>query len=351
MSTALAKKDQVTTIRDLLSKNNDSIKLALPKHMNAERMQRTVLTACLQNPDLYESTQQSLMLSVLRAAQMGLEPDGIVGYLVPYKDHKAGKTIAQFLPSFRGMVQLARQSGEIASVTARAVRKGDDFDFELGTTEFIKHKPLISDDDEGREITYVYAVAHFRDKDSKPQFDVMTKAQVERIRARSKAKSERSPWFTDWEEMAKKTVVKRLMKMLPISVHLQQALLEEDAMESGTPLVSDLKIVVDDVAPVAKVSKLDAVVAARKEEAGEVIDEKPLDPFVHQEPASTREPNTGADVNALKARALMGEDAAIDELASMGMQPGALAEINIDRLPKDVAARYRAWLSPPKKGA
>lgn len=341
----LVKKDQVTTIRDLLTKNAEQIKLALPKHVSADRMQRAVLTACLQSPKLYECTQQSMMMSVLRAAQMGLEPDGILGYLVPYK------TTAQFLPSYRGLVQLARQSGEIASITARAVRAGDEFDFSLGTDEYIRHKPLVSDDDEERAVTYVYAVARFRDKETPPQFDVMTRAQVERVRARVSSGRE-GPWFTDWEEMAKKTVVRRLSKLLPISVHMRQALAEEEALEQGKPLVvADLAIVTDDTPPPAKVSKLDQVVAERRAAVEQnKNDEPPLsDP---QPAAATSSPTTPAGPSdSLRARAHMGEQDAIDELTSAGWSKGEAFEVNIDKLPAGLGAKWRAFMTAPKKGA
>lgn len=345
MATALVQKDKIQTVRELLGKNASQIKLALPKHINPERMQRCVITACLQTPKILECTQQSIMISVLRAAQMGLEPDGIMGYLVPY-----GNAV-QFIPSYRGLVQLARQSGEIATVTARAVYEGDEFSFSLGTDEKIHHRPRLDgeapheDSDKPPRLTHVYAIAKFRT--GEVQFDVLDRYGVDKVRARSKAAGS-GPWVTDYEEMAKKTIVRRLMKMLPISVHLRQAIAEDEAQERGEAILSDFTVTTDEAPPTAKVSKLDAVVAAKKQEAAaETIDEKPA-----EETKTAPAANSGPDINTLRARALMGDQDAIDELQSMNVQVGVLADINVDRLSKEVGDRYRAWLSPPpKKGA
>lgn len=333
MATAIVKKDSVQTIRELLQRNASQIRLALPKHIDPDRMQRAVLTACLQTPKLYECTQQSMMLSVLRAAQMGLEPDGIDGYLLPYG------TQAQFLPSYRGLVKLARQSGEIATVVARVVHEGDRFDWSLGTNEKIDHVPALADadDDTPPRLIYVYAVATFKGGDK--QFEVMSRAQVDAVRSRSRAKDS-GPWVTDYEEMAKKTVVRRLSKLLPLSTQLQRVLAEEEAIDRGAPLMDvDLKL---EVADEPKPSRLEALTKAKAPQP--VQDAVEVAP-----PAAAR--HDGPDTNALRARALMGEQDAIDELQSMGVEVGALADINVDRLSKELGERYRAWLSQPKGGA
>lgn len=342
-------KKKVDSLRQLLLANAGEVRKVLPKSLDLERFQRIVINSALRTPALLDCTPQSMILAVQEAATRGLEPDGVMGFLIPY-----GK-VAQFLPHWRGLVHVVRCEGDITKFVVRAVFEGDEFDYEYGLNERCAHRPLVDLDDPEKppRLTHVYAIAWSKNGDV--QFDVMYRHDIERIRARSKS-GNNGPWVTDYVEMAKKTVVKRLCKVLPISVEARDFIDRDNRIERGEVIDTTL---VEQAAAIEKPkSKLDAVVAARKQEApatSEVAEEyapgsyapvveKPLDPFMHQEP-------TGPDVNTLKARALMGEEAAIDELHSMGMQPGALAEINLDKLPKDVAQRYRAWLSPPKKGA
>ncbi len=130
---------------------------------------------------------------------------------------------------YRGMIDLARRSGQIASLSARVVREGDEFSFEFGLDEKLIHRP---GENEDAPVTHVYAVARL--KDGGTQFEVMTRKQIELVRSLSKA-GNNGPWVTHWEEMAKKTAIRRLFKYLPVSIEIQRAV----SMDEKEPLTID----------------------------------------------------------------------------------------------------------------
>lgn len=215
----------IDTIRALLIKSKDQIAMALPKHMNADRMMRIAVTACQKTPKLLDCRPVSLLGAIIQCAQLGLEPNDGTGraWLIPFGNE------VTFIPGYRGLVDLARRSGEIKRFDVRAVHAGDVFQYSYGLKPLLNHIPKPA---ERGDLTHVYAVAEF--KDGGLQFDVMTKEEVDKIRKRSKASSS-GPWVTDYEEMAKKTVVRRICKMLPVSAETIQAVHLDERAELGLP--------------------------------------------------------------------------------------------------------------------
>ncbi|WP_181350508.1 recombination protein RecT [Thalassobacillus sp. CUG 92003] len=209
--------NQVNTIQAYLKKMGPEFERALPKHMDADRLGRIAMTTIRQNPKLLECSIPSLMGAVMQAAQLGLEP-GLIGhcYLVPFWNNKMKETDVQFIIGYKGMIDLARRSGHIESIYAHTVHENDEFEYELGLHPKLVHKPSTG---ERGAMEFVYAVAHF--KDGGYQFEVFSTNDVEKVKARSKAGSN-GPWSTDYEEMAKKTVIRRMFKYLPISVEIQE---------------------------------------------------------------------------------------------------------------------------------
>lgn len=207
------------TISAYLKRMAPEIEKALPSHMNADRMARIALTTIRTTPKLLECNVPSLLGAVMQAAQLGLEP-GLIGhcYILPY-----GRE-AQFIIGYKGMIDLARRSGNIESIYAHCVYEADEFNYELGLHPKLHHKPAT-----GRrgEMKYVYAVAHF--KDGGYQFEVMDKEEIEKRRSRSKA-AKNGPWVTDYEEMAKKTVIRHMWKYLPISIEIQQQASQDEVV-------------------------------------------------------------------------------------------------------------------------
>lgn len=219
----------VGTVRDLLSKSGDAISKVLPKHLSPERLTRVMMLAVNQNNDLLKCTGASLMQAVIQSASLGLEPGGSLGhaYLVPYG------TGCTFIIGYRGMLDLARRSGQIESIEAHVVYSADKFIVKFGTEPKIDHEPEF-DRDRGA-FRLVYAVAKL--KDGGIVTEVMTKADVDAIKARSKARN--GPWQTDYNEMARKTVVRRIFKYLPVSIEVLEAVDQSDRAEFDTTFSLD----------------------------------------------------------------------------------------------------------------
>jgi recombination protein RecT len=202
------------------------IKDALPDHLSKDRMARTFLTALTTTPALLDCEPASLLKAVVEASQLGLPTDGILGhgYILPYK----GK--AKFIPGYRGLMDLARRSGQVDWIQARVVYGGDEFEYEYGLEPFLKHKEATPEDGVERKAIAVYAAARLTSGEK--VFEVMYREDIEKIRQRSPSGS-KGPWVTDWEEMARKTLIRRLMKYLPLSTDVQAAVIADEYAEAG----------------------------------------------------------------------------------------------------------------------
>jgi recombination protein RecT len=155
----------------------------------------------------------------MKAAQDGLLLDGREAGLSVYNDRQKGGKTVSYLPMVGGIMKKIRQSGEISSIRAHVVYEGDVFEYELGDEERILHRPSLSA--QGGKALAAYAIARFKDGDI--QREVMSLAQIEKIRAKSTGIG-KACWTNDWGEMAKKTVIRRLSKRLPSSNDLDRVL-------------------------------------------------------------------------------------------------------------------------------
>lgn len=212
--------------------------LALPKHLTAERLARIATTEIRRVPALASCSPESFLGAIMQCAQLGIEPSNGLGhaYLIPFgngKDRQERPNV-QLIVGYRGMIDLARRSGQIISISARAVYENDEFSYEYGLHENLKHKP--SDGIDAGALTHVYAVARLHG--GGVQFEVMSRKQIELVRAHSKAKN--SPWFDHYEEMAKKTVIRRLFKYLPVSIEIQRAVSLDERAEAGIDQQNDV---------------------------------------------------------------------------------------------------------------
>lgn len=206
--------------------------LAMPKSMTPDRLTRIVMTECRKTPALMKCAPESFYGAVLQCAALGLEPGSALGhcYLLPFgngKD-KSGRPNAQLIIGYRGMIDLARRSGQIVSLQAWTVHAQDTFNYQLGLNPDIEHIPA-SVADRG-PVTHVYAVAKL--KGGGVQFEVMSRAEIEKIRSASKAGNS-GPWSSHWDEMAKKTVIRRLFKYLPVSIEAVRAVEIDEKTDRG----------------------------------------------------------------------------------------------------------------------
>jgi recombination protein RecT len=244
--TDLAERKRHNTIAGLLTDPavKAQIALALPKHMTADRLARIALTEVRRVPALARCDQASFLGAIMQCASLGLEPGGALGhaYLIPFENRKKGITEVQFIVGYRGMIDLARRSGQIISIEARTVHQADKFRAPFGLEPRLEHEPAWDVDDRG-PMRLVYAIAKLHG--GGVQFDVMSRAEIEKVRAQSKA-GQSGPWVTHFDEMAKKTVVRRLFKFLPVSIEIARAVGLDEQAEAGlpqdNPLTDDLTI-------------------------------------------------------------------------------------------------------------
>lgn len=229
----------------LVKQMTPEIAAALPAHLTPERLARIVTTVMRRTPSLAKCDQASFIGAVMTCAQLGLEP-GPTGqaYLVPYGNE------CTFILGYRGMLELARRSGQVETIYARPVYELDKFHVQYGLDEQLTHEPYM--DGDGGELKYVYAVAKY--KNGGHNIAVMSRSAVDKIRARSRA-GKSGPWVTDYEAMALKTVVRQLAKWMPQSVEFQTALAVEgkvrisDKPEALDELAADPNVI--DVEPVS----------------------------------------------------------------------------------------------------
>lgn len=235
------------TIAQLFESMKPAIAQAIPKHMTPDRLLRIATTAIKTTPKLKACTAESLLASVMQCAQLGLEP-GVLGhaYLIPYNNKKKDKNgkeyweqEAQFQIGYKGLLDLVRRTGEISSIAAHAVHKNDVFEFEYGLNEKLKHIPKMEGD---RGVVYLY-YAYAKFKDGGYSFLVMGKPDIERHRDQYSKTANSGPWKDQFDEMAKKTVIKALVKYMPISVELQNKVAMDETIK--TEIAEDMSEVID----------------------------------------------------------------------------------------------------------
>ena len=260
--------------KDVLASNWPRIQAVMPKHMSQERMFQLALSCYNTTPKLSQCSAASVLSCVMKCSALGLEPSAVDGlgraYILPYSNKRTGGYEATFILGYKGMLDLCRRSGELRDVSARAVYEGDLFEFEFGLEETLRHVPGAGPRVPGK-LTHVYAVAHF--KDGGHYVDVMTKAEVDAIRARSMA-ADKGPWVTDYEAMAKKTVLRRAFPYLPVSIEAQTGVAGDEA----TPRFVDSDGVIFDLPDDEPAEPVEAEgvevgePAPEREAAGEVAD-------------------------------------------------------------------------------
>ena len=217
------------SIPDMVKALEPEIKRALPSVLTPERFTRMALSALNNTPKLKECTPMSFIAALMNAAQLGLEPNTPLGqaYLIPYKNK--GTLECQFQLGYKGMIDLAYRNDRMQSIEAHTIYENDEFYYELGLEPKLRHIPCW--EDKGEPIGF-YGV--FRLDNGGYRFEVMSKADVDRFaETYSKAySSEYSPWKTNYEEMAKKTVLKRLLKYAPIKTDFRKALSLDETIKS-----------------------------------------------------------------------------------------------------------------------
>lgn len=225
------------TARSLIESSQFKTAVAniLPHHLTPDRFVRIAISAMTRVPKLAECDPNTVLQCLMTLSQFGLEPDGRNAHLIPFWNSQKKAYDCQLIIDYKGLAALAKRSGQVSYVHADAVCEQDAFEFNKGVV--VKHEVDFKKD-RGKPYAY-YSMVRY--KDGTEQADCMTRAEVDRIRARSRAKDS-GPWVTDYDEMAKKTVFRRLSKWLELSPEFRDALdadadaLEELRFEQAIPI-------------------------------------------------------------------------------------------------------------------
>lgn len=207
----------------LIRRMEPQIRKALPSVITPERFTRIVLTALSSNPKLQACAPMSVMGAMMQAAQLGVEPNTPLGqaYLIPYGN------VCQFQLGYKGLIDLAYRSGEVSSIQAHEVHENDTFTYEYGLEPKLRHVPAQTD---RGPVTFYYAVLKL--KNGGVGFEVMSRDDVETF-ARKKSKAyNNGPWKTDFDEMAKKTVLKKVLKYAPLKTEFARAVASDESVKT-----------------------------------------------------------------------------------------------------------------------
>lgn len=268
-------------IKELIEKNKGEMMKLVPRHLNPERMLKTAQQAATTTPALLDCYVPTFIGAVIQLSQLGLEPNTILGhaYLLPFNNRKQNRKDVQVIIGYKGLIELARRSGKVLSFAAHAVYERDTFEFEYGLTEKLRHVPAFGD---RGAITHFYAVAHL--KDGGHAFEVMTADDVRQIRAKTQGRNN-SVWDEHFEQMGRKTVVRRLAKYLPLSIEFSTAVALDDRAEGGDSqglenvLEGDFNVLADDAPQIESYEPVDEPVktqAARQHSQSKALDDDPF---------------------------------------------------------------------------
>lgn len=239
MKNQLQKSEKPKTLKDYMKSYENEIARALPSVLTPERFSRMVMTSVSKTPKLAQCTPASFLGAMLTAAQLGLEPNTPLGqaYLIPY-----GKE-CQFQIGYKGLIDLANRSGEIKNIEAHIVYEKDEFDFEYGLDSRLRHKPSM-DPDKGSPV-WVYAV--YRLVNGGYGFEVMSYDDVIAHGRKYSKTFNNGPWKTNPDEMAKKTVLKKVLKYAPMRSDFVRGLAQDETRQSiEIDDDGDINIVPDD---------------------------------------------------------------------------------------------------------
>ena len=227
--TKAVSKKQPQTIKDYINAMSGEIAKALPQVMTPERFTRIALSAVSNTPKLGNCTPQSFLGAMMNAAQLGLEPNTPLGqaYLIPFENRKKGITECQFQIGYKGLIDLAYRSGEVKMIDAQTVYENDEFEYELGMDPVLKHKPARTN--RGNPIHFY---ATFKLTNGGQGFQVMSIEDVQEHAKKYSKTYNNGPWQTNFEEMAKKTVLKKLLKYAPLKTEFVKQVTQDETIKT-----------------------------------------------------------------------------------------------------------------------
>jgi len=218
------------TLQAYIKQMEPAIKAALPSVLTPERFTRIVLSALSTNKKLVKCEPSTFLGAMMTAAQLGIEPNTPLGqgYLIPRWNGNTNRNECTFQLGYKGLIDLAYRSGQVSTISAETVYANDTFSYELGLEPKLIHKPAMQD--RGEPVAF-YAVVRL--KDGGYGFKVMSVADArEHANKYSDAvkRGGTSPWTTNFDEMAKKTVLKQALKLMPMKTDFVRAVQQDETI-------------------------------------------------------------------------------------------------------------------------
>lgn len=310
----------VAVIRQNLQLMEPEFKAALPPHIPVDRFKRVALTAIQNTPALANADRRSLFGAFVKLAQDGLLPDGREAAVVMFGNK------AQAMPMIGGILKRIRQSGEVSRVSAHVVYDNDKFVVRYGFDEDVEHIPPPLDKPRGEPIG-AYATAVL--KDGSKVLEVMSLEEIEKVRAVSRS-ARNGPWVTWWTEMARKTVMRRLSKRLPMSTDIEEEIFSRDDTMRGEAQPAPQMLEAEPVAPVSRLDAIEHQIAGEPEEPveSEAIEEQAeeLEERIDEQPPVVNE----------AAPTTLGDQIGLDEHPGEAKAQAIIAEINAAAAKMDV---------------
>lgn len=220
---AVAKKaEKPKSVKDLIEIRMPEIQKVLPSVISPQQFLRLTLNAIQSTPHLMECTMPSFYGAVMQCAQLGLKPNvNGEAYLIPFKNNKKGGVYeCQFIVGYKGLMLLARRSGEVANIDAQTVYENDEFDLSYGFDPALVHKPYLKGD-RGKPVGF-YATVMLKDGGKSAYY--MTVEDAQKYGKRYSKAYNNSPWVTDFEAMAKKSCLRQVLKYAPMSTDVDGAI-------------------------------------------------------------------------------------------------------------------------------
>lgn len=253
-SKMVASQAGIGQVKAFMESQKATLAAVLPRHVSPDRMLKIALGAMRTTPKLMGCTVESLMGAVVQVSQLGLEPNTPLGhaYLIPFENRQKNTTEVQIVLGYKGLIDLARRSGQIVSIAAHEVCANDHFEYSYGLDEKLEHRPAMGD---RGEVIAFYAVAKL--VGGGHAFEVMSNQQVLDIRdasqgwkqAKRYGKTENTPWGAHYAEMGRKTVLRRLFKYLPVSIELANAAALDELSARGESQALDNVLEGDYITP------------------------------------------------------------------------------------------------------
>ena len=220
---AVAKKaEKPKSVKDLIEIRMPEIQKVLPSVISPQQFLRLTLNAIQSTPHLMECTMPSFYGAVMQCAQLGLKPNvNGEAYLIPFKNNKKGGVYeCQFIVGYKGLMLLARRSGEVANIDAQTVYENDEFELSYGFDPMLVHKPYLKGD-RGKPVGF-YATVMLKDGGKSAHY--MTVEDAQKYGKRYSKAYNNSPWMTDFEAMAKKSCLRQVLKYAPMSTDVDGAI-------------------------------------------------------------------------------------------------------------------------------